>query len=329
MRAAVHDRYGPPEVLRIEERPAPVPGTGEILIKLGASSVTTADWRMRASAFPGGLWLAGRMMTGLWRPRRAILGVDGAGTVAALGAGVSHFSVGQRVFGFLGHGGHADYAIARADDAIVPTPPRLSDAEAAALPFGGLAALVFLRDVARVSAGQRVLILGASGGVGAYATQIAKALGAHVTAVASAENADLVRGLGADVVMDYRAEDPTRERGVYDLVFDTVGATDWPHIRAALKRDGLFLPLNFGLRDLWHMLRAKISGGPRMALHVNGDTPEDLAALLKMIAAGDLRPVIDRRYPLAEIIEAHRYVEGRHRRGAVVLDLSAPEQGDP
>ncbi|EPX83074.1 NAD(P)-dependent alcohol dehydrogenase [Salipiger mucosus] len=322
MQAATARRYGPAESLRIEDLPVPVPGPGEILIRVEASSVTTADWRLRASAFPGGLWLAGRMVAGLLRPRNPVLGSDVAGTVAAVGAGVTRFAAGDRVFGFIGHGGHAEYAIARADGALQRTPDSLTDAEAAALPFGAFTALAFLRDVAQVRPGQAVLIVGASGGVGAYATQIAKALGAHVIAVASGANADLLRELGADEVIDYRAEDVRRHRDRYDLVFDTVGATDWPGMRRALKRGGLFLPLNFGLRDLCHMLRAKLAGGPRMVLHVSGDTAEALADIVAMIEAGKLRPVIDSHYPLARIAEAHAHVEGRHRRGAVVIDVA-------
>ena len=326
MKAAVYENYGPAETVSVTEIPTPVPGRGEVLIRVGASALSTADWRLRASAFPGGLWLAGRLYAGLFRPRNRVLGTDVAGVVAAVGPGVTRFAPGDRIFGFIGSGGHADYAVAPETAALHKVPEGLPDAEAAALPFGGLAALVFLRDVAQLRPGQSVLIVGASGGVGAYATQIAKALGARVTAVAGAENADFLRDLGADEVLDYRKDDLARGPERHDLVFDTVGATTWPMMRKVLKKDGLFLPLNFGLRDLGHLLRARIAGGPRMALHVNDDRPEDLAALVTLLEQRKLRPVIGARFPLERIVEAHRFVEARHKRGAVVIEVAEPAE---
>jgi NADPH:quinone reductase-like Zn-dependent oxidoreductase len=210
MTAAVHDRYGPPDVLRLDRVPRPEPGAGALSVRVAASSVTTADWRLRASAFPGILWLPGRLMTGLVRPKNRVLGTEFAGTVAALGPGAAGFAPGDRVFGFCGHGGNADYLTVAADGPVVATPPALSDRAAAALPFGAISALVFLRDVARLGPGQSVLIVGGSGGVGVYAIQIARHLGAEVTAVASAANLELMRDLGAAHVVDYRAEDVTR-----------------------------------------------------------------------------------------------------------------------
>ena len=169
MKAATARRYGPADILQIEELPRPVPGRGEILLRVRAASVTTADWRLRAAAFPGGLALIGRLVAGLWRPRHLVPGSDVAGEVVALGAGVKGFEVGQRVVAVLGHGGHAEYGLAKAEGAVAPIPDSMGFDEAAALPFGGLTALEFLRDVASLRAGQKVLILGASGGVGAYA----------------------------------------------------------------------------------------------------------------------------------------------------------------
>ncbi|SDH39576.1 NAD(P)-dependent alcohol dehydrogenase [Alloyangia pacifica] len=325
MKAATARRYGPADVLRIEDLPRPEPGPGEILIRVRAASVTTADWRLRAAEFPGGLALVGRMVAGLWKPRHLVPGSDVAGEVAALGAGVGGFEVGQRVLAVLGHGGHADYALAKADGAVVPLPEDMGFDEAAALPFGGLTALEFLRDVANLRTGQEVLILGASGGVGAYAVQIAAALGAHVTAVAGPGRESLLRGLGAERVLDYRKDEIA---GRFDLAFDTVGATHWPQSRGLLGKQGLFLPLNFGLGDLWHLLQAKLSGGPRMVLHVSGDSRAGLEALLDLWRAGKLRPVIDSRFALKDIAEAHRLVETRHRAGAVVLEVGGDEAGN-
>ncbi|NDV53981.1 NAD(P)-dependent alcohol dehydrogenase [Salipiger sp. PrR003] len=320
MKAATVHRYGPADVLQIEELPRPVPGRGEILLRVRAASVTTADWRLRAAAFPGVLALIGRLVAGLWRPRHLVPGSDVAGEIAALGTGVEGFEVGQRVVAVLGHGGHAEYGLAKAEGAVAPIPDGMGFDEAAALPFGGLTALEFLRDVAKLRAGQKVLILGASGGVGAYAVQIAAALGADVTAVAGPRREAILRGLGAERVLDYRSDEIT---GRFDLIFDTVGAMSWPESRGLLDKQGLFLPLNFGLRELGHLLRSKLSGGPRMALHVSGDSREGLESLLALWREGRLRPVIDSRFALDNIAEAHRLVETRHRAGAVVLEVGA------
>ncbi|MCT4373195.1 NAD(P)-dependent alcohol dehydrogenase [Yangia mangrovi] len=320
MKAATARRYGASDILRVEDLPRPEPGPGEILIRIRAASVTTADWRLRAAAFPGGLALIGRLVAGLWKPRHLVPGSDVAGEVVALGAGVDGFAVGQRVVAVLGHGGHAEYGLATAKGAVAPIPEGMGFDEAAALPFGGLTALEFLRDVAKLRAGQEVLILGASGGVGAYAVQIAAALGARVTAVAGPGREVFLRGLGAERVLDYRRDEIA---GRFDLIFDTVGAMSWPESRRLLGEQGLFLPLNFGLRELGHLLWAKLSGGPRMALHVSGDSRAGLESLLALWREGRLRPVIDSRFALEDIAEAHLLVETRHRAGAVVLEIGA------
>ncbi len=319
MKAIVYDRYGPPDVLHLADVPQPEAGPGEVLVRVRAAAVTTADWRMRAAAYPGILWLPGRMMTGFLRPKHPVLGTDFAGEVVAAGPGASRFRLGDRVFGFSGRGAYAEYLTIAENGAVAATPDALSDAEAVALPFGAVSALVFLRGFAQLEPGQDVLILGASGGVGCYAVQIAKAMGAVVTGVASAANLDLVRDLGADRAIDYRAEDPMAGTDRYDLVFDAVGATDFARARPVLKPRGLFLPLNFGGREIVQVLLGKITGGKRIAIGVSGDSGADLDALKAMISAGTLRPVIDRIYPLDGIVEAHTYVEARHRRGAVVL----------
>lgn len=327
MKAIVYDQYGPPEVARLEEIPKPEIKRGEILVKVSASSVTTADWRMRASAFPGGLWLAGRLMTGLVRPKNRVLGVDFAGEVAAVGADVSRFRKGDRVFGFAGRGGHAEYLAVSAEGAIARTPDGISDPEAAALPFGALAALVFLRDVAKLKPGRKLLVVGASGGVGAYAVQIAKSLGAEVTGVASGGNADLVLGLGADHFIDYRTKDYAETGDSWDVIFDTVRPADFSDARRALKPGGLYLPLNFGVKDIIRSAFTGRRGAARMITTVNGDTREDIEAIAALVAAGDLRPVIDRRFPMSAVGEAYRHVEGRHRKGSVILEIMPGSAG--
>lgn len=327
MKAAIYTRYGGPEVVRIAEIARPVPGKGELLIRVGAAGVTTADWRLRAAAFPGAITaVAGRLMFGLFHPRQPVLGGDYAGTVEALGAGVTGFAVGQRVLGFQFPGAHAEYRVVKAAGAVAPTPEALSDVQAAALPFGGLSALEFLEGFAKVQPGERVLIVGASGGVGAYAVQVARALGAIVTGVASGGNRTLVEGLGADHFVDYRETDVTRLAGPYDVVFDTIGALDYPRAAPMLADGGRFVPLNYVLGDIWKGLGAR-RRGHRQILNVNGDTREGLDRLLAMIAAGQLRPVIDTVYPFDEIRAAHEKVETRRRKGAIVLEIGATATG--
>ncbi|MFW2542693.1 NAD(P)-dependent alcohol dehydrogenase [Primorskyibacter sp. 2E107] len=321
MKAATQDRFGPPEVVTIRDRPTPVPEPKAVLIRVGAAAVTTADWRIRAAAFPGITWLPGRIMFGLRRPKVPVLGVTMAGTVVATGEGVTRFQVGERVFGFVGQGGHAEYIAVKEDAAIIATPEALSDVEATALPFGGASALVFLRDVAKLTAGQHVLIVGASGAVGSYAVQIARILGAEVTAVAGPGRADMLTALGAHHVVDYRREDPASLRSQYDVVFDTIGATRWSTMRHRLKPGGVFVPLNMGGRELWDMIHAKVTGGPRVALSVSGDTAEDLEQLVRWIAEGTLRPVVDSVFPLARIVDAYEQVETRHSAGTVVVSI--------
>lgn len=324
MKSAVYDRYGAADRVRLDEGPVPRMGPDTVLIRTGAASLSTADWRLRASAFPGLLWLPGRLMTGLLAPRNRVLGTSVAGVIEAVGGQVTRFRPGQRVFGFIGHGGHAEYAAVPENAALIETPDTLSDPEAAALPFGAISALVFLRDIARLQPGQHVLIVGASGGVGSYATQIARAMGAQVTAVAGTGRADMLTALGATRTLDYHRQDPASDRAVYDVVLDCVGATSWAQMRRSLKPGGVFVPLNFGGRDLWHLLLSRLSRGPRLALAVSGDTVEDLAEIVRMVEEGALRPVIDRRYPLDRIAEAHARVERRHSAGTVVIDVAPP-----
>jgi NADPH:quinone reductase-like Zn-dependent oxidoreductase len=322
MKAAINRTYGGPEVVSIADMPRPVPGKGEILVRIGAAGVTTADWRLRAAAFPGLVsQIAGRLMFGIFRPRNPVRGSEYAGTVVETGAGVTEFAPGDRVFGFAWGGAHAEYLVAKADSAVVRTPARLSDAEAASLPFGGLASLEFLDRFAGVRAGERVLILGASGGVGAHAVQIAAALGAEVTGVASGARAELVRGLGAEAFVDYRKTDPKALSGPFDVIFDTVGALSYGDAAGMLAPGGRFVPLNFTIADMGDMRRAR-RNGHKVILKVNGDSKAGLQRLADMIEAGTLRPVIDRIYPFAAIRDAYAHVESRSRKGAVVLEIA-------
>ncbi|MGI3186535.1 NAD(P)-dependent alcohol dehydrogenase [Nioella aestuarii] len=325
MKAMICESYGSPDVVQPRELPRPEPGRGEVLVKVMAAGITTGDWRLRASAFPGGLWLPGRLMTGLFRPRKPVLGGDFSGVVEAVGEGVTRFRPGERVFGFSMFGAHAEYLTMSAEGSIAPIPGGLTFQEAASLPFGTNCAIEFLRDVAAVQPGQKVLIVGASGGVGGYAVQIAKWLGAHVTGVASGDNLDYLRDLGADAVVDYRVTDIATLSERFDLIFDTVGAISFSTAKGLLAERGLFLPLNFGIGDVPRALLSGFGGGKRMKLHVNGDSRALAETVADLVLAGDLRPLIDRVYPFDNIRDGYAHVEGRHRRGAVVLDIAGEE----
>jgi NADPH:quinone reductase-like Zn-dependent oxidoreductase len=323
MQACVYEQYGSADVVRLGEAEKPRAKAGEVLVRVHAASVTTADWRFRASAFPGVFWLPGRVMLGLLRPRNTILGMDFSGVVEATGREVTRFRAGDRVFGAASRGAHAEYVTVRESGAIVHKPACLTDPEAAAVPFGANCALAFLRGFTDVRPGQRVLVVGASGGVGVWAVQLARHFGAEVTGVCSARNVDLVRSLGAHHVVDYTAGVFAPEGAGYDLVFDTVGATTFTGCRGALSGNGIYLPLNGGLREMAQAVLTWRSAGRKVKFGISRNTREGLEVIVGLIQSGALRPVVDRVYPMGEIADAHRHVEGRHKRGSVVVAVDA------
>jgi len=324
MRAAVYTRYGPPDVLEVKDVAKPIPGDGDVLVRVHATTVAAADWRMR-KADP---FLA-RFFIGLWRPRKVnILGMEFSGTVESAGTAVTRFAVGDEVFGSSGFefGAHAEYVCMPEDGLLAMKPVNMSFEEAAAVLFGGGSALHFLR-AAGVQAGQHVLVYGASGSVGVFAVQLAKHFGARVTGVCSTANLDLVKSLGADEVIDYTREDFSETGRVYDVVIDTVGKSGYSRSLRSLKRGGcyvriggsgrLIVMLGDMLRRAWISStgRTKVIGG---IAHV---TREDVLFFKDLIEAGELRTVIDRRYSLDQIADAHRHAEGGHKRGHVVIVL--------
>jgi len=331
MQACIYQEYGPADVVKLGEAMRPEPKADEVLVRVHAASVTTADWRFRASAFPGVFWLPGRLMLGLLRPRNAILGMDFSGVVEATGESVTRFRVGDRVFGSASRGAHAEYVAVPASGAILHKPACLSDEEAAAIPFGANAALAFLRDFAKVEAGQRVLVVGASGGVGVWAVQLARHFGAQVTGACSARNVELVRSLGAHRVVDYTSEPLVRKGDAYDLVFDTVGVTTFAGCKDALSEQGVYLPLNSWLRQWAQALLTSWSKGKRVKAGISRNTREGLELIAGLIESGAVRPVIDHVYPMQEITDAHRRVEGRHKRGSVIvtMGLTPPSYAHP
>jgi NADPH:quinone reductase-like Zn-dependent oxidoreductase len=324
MQACIYEQYGSAEVVTLGEVATPAVKADELLVRVHAASVTTADWRFRAAAFPTGFKLAGRLMLGLLRPRNRVLGMDFAGTVVATGKKVTRFQVGDRVFGAtspMRRGAHAEYLTVKQSAAVIHTPAALTDQQAAAIPFGGSSALAFVRDFGRVRPGQRVLVVGASGAVGSWAVQLARHLGAEVTGVCSAPNLELVRSLGAHRVVDYASGPIARAGDDYDLIFDTIGVTTFAGCQTALAGKGMYLPLNAGLREIGQALRTWRSRGRRVKYAVSSNTRAGLETLVQLIEAGAVRPVVDRVYPMAQIADAHRHVEGRHKRGSVVVTM--------
>jgi NADPH:quinone reductase-like Zn-dependent oxidoreductase len=305
MKAAICTRYGPPEVLRIEDADKPSPGPDEVCIRVIAAAVTSSDCYVRGLNLPFAYRVLARLALGVRAPRRRILGMALAGQVESAGPAVTSFKPGDQVFGLDRHrfGAYAEYVCWPADGVLAARPANLTYAEAAALPYGGLLAMHFLRK-AHVSRGQRVLIYGASGAVGTSAVQLARHFGADVTGVCSGANRQLVQSLGATAVIDYTTEDFTARAETYDLIFDAVG-----------KRKSS--------RALRHSRRVLAPGGARLS--VDDGTPKllssDLTLIRQLAESGQIRPVADRCYRLDQIVEAHRYVDTGHKKGNVVVTL--------
>jgi NADPH:quinone reductase-like Zn-dependent oxidoreductase len=321
MQAVLWRRYGPPETLRLGEVRQPIPGPGEILVRVRATTVTSGDAKLRGCRGAGIFWLPLRLFFGLWRPRHPIPGMEFAGEVAALGRGTTGFAVGERVFGMAMRGAHAEYLTIHAAEAVAAAPWNLSDAQAAALPFGAITALVFLRDVARCRPGERLLVHGAAGAVGVHAVQLARHFGLHVTAVSGARHAQMLRDLGAHRVLDRATEDFTQRKAEYDIILDTVGGTRISQARRVLAPEGRHVLLVFGLREMAQMLWTRLRGHPRVLCAMAGTRKADLLAVRAWAEAGTLRPVIGQDMTLEDIVAAHRIVDARQKHGALVLHV--------
>ena len=316
MRAVVFDRYGPPEVLRLEEIERPAPKDDEVLVKVHATTVTRTDCGLRSAEY-----FVSRFFTGLLRPKRKTLGTELAGEVEAVGAAVREFEVGDEVFG-VKSGSHAEFVCLRESAPLAHKPAGMTFEEAAGVCDGAALALACLRK-ADVQKGQRILVYGATGSVGTAAVQLAKNFGADVTAVGNTKNIELVRSLGADEVIDYLQEDFTKNGKTYDVIFDAVGKHSFRRCRRSLRPGGTFVSTDPGF--MWHApllaLLTRWIGDKRVAMGITRYSKKDVLFLKELIEAGKYRAVIDRRYPLEDVVEATRYVETGQKTGNVVLTL--------
>lgn len=317
MKAAISRTYGPPETVELADLPPPVLRPGQVLVTVGAAAVTVGDARIRAARAPAGLSFGLRLAFGLRRPRQPVLGMFLAGRALGDGPG---YRTGDRVMGNTGMtlGAHAEL-VAVAGDRLVPIPTGLTDAEAAALMFGGLAAADFLIDKAGLAAGDRLLVNGASGEVGTAALQIARHLGADVTAVCRAENHDFARSLGAGAVRDYRDGPP---QGCWDVVMDVAGSLPWPVARPLLSPGGRLLPVTATLGQMLGAALRPRRGGQRITPATTSDGPQALRRLLDLHAAGAIRPVIGATFPLSDIRKAHALADSGHKRGACIVVMN-------
>lgn len=327
MKAVVYDQYGPPNVLKTVDMKKPTPKDNEVLVRVVLTTVTAGDTRMRGFNVPPSFWLPARLILGIRGPKHTLLGMECAGEVEAVGKDVTRFQVGDQIFAStiedLG-GAYAEYRCLGEDSVLAKKSADVSYVDAVTIPIGGRTALYFLRE-ANLKPGQKVLIYGASGSVGTFAVQLAKYYGAEVTGVCSTANLDMVKSLGADNVIDYTAEDFSTNGEIYDVIFDTVGKASFTACRQSLSDDGTYLQAagapGISMRMKWASMRSSqkmIAGGPP-------PNPEDMLFLQDLIASGQIVPVIDKRYGIDDIVEAHTYVDTGRKRGNVIIVVS---QGD-
>ena len=329
MKAIVYTQYGPADVLHLQEVEKPTPKDNEVLIKVHASSVTAGDCNARGFVFvPPGFGFLSRVMFGLRKPKQPILGTELSGEIAQVGKDVILFKQGDQIFGISEKfGAYAEYACMAEDASLVMKPANLTCAEAAAIPFGANTALYFLRDMAKLQSGKKVLIIGASGCTGVYAVQLAKYYGAEVTGVCSTRNLEMVLSLGADHAIDYTKEDFTQNGEIYDVIFDMVpGKSSFSRYKSSLKPNGLYLAGAGGLESIAQMVRTTLTGGKKVIAGMAPDRVEDSVFLKELLETGKLKPVIDRRYPLEQTAEAHRYVDTGRKKGNVVITVSAKKE---
>lgn len=328
MKAIIYTEYGSPDVLHLAEVAKPEPQDNEVLIRIHATPVNFGDLLARNFKsvtprqfnMPFFFWLPARLAFGFRQPKKPILGSEFAGEVAAVGAAVTRFKPGDEVFGYRGEnmGTYAEYVCMSETGMLALKPANMTYEEAATVPYGALTALSLLRKV-NLQRGQKVLINGASGGIGSAAVQLAKHFGAEVTGVCSTPRRGFVKALGADKIIDYTQEDFTRNGETYDVIFDILGKSSFGRGKKALKPAGVYLFASFKTKQLLHMLRTKIAGGQKVICALSSEKPEDLTFIKELIEAGQYTAIIDKRYPLAQAAEAHRYAEAGQKVGSVII----------
>ena len=319
MKAAIYTRYGGPEVVSIKELPIPQITPDQLLIKVHTTTVNRTDTGFRSAQY-----VVSRLFSGLWKPKKQILGCEFAGEIVETGANISKYNIGDRVFGFddRDFGGHAEFKCLSERGAIGLIPSNLTYTEAAALTEGSHYALVQLR-AAKIKPGDHVLVYGATGAIGSAAVQLLKEWGAVVVAVSNSKNVELVRSLGADEVIDYQTQDFRRTAHRFDLVLDAVGKSSFGICKTLLKPKGVYISTELGHRgeNVWRSILTRYSKGKRILFPIPSITPEDVTYLARLAEKGAFKPVIDRHYPLSEIVEAHRYVDTGSKTGNVVITM--------
>jgi len=335
MKAVVFTEYGSPDVLKLEELPRPAPKENELLVRVRATPVNYGDLTARDFAnsefnMPALLYLPARLSFGWKRPRINVLGSELAGEVAAVGSRVTKFKPGDAVFAYLGMkmGANAEYVCLPENGSVALKPANLSYDEAATLPYGAIMAVSLLQK-ARLQPGQKILINGASGGIGAMAVQLAKHYGAEVTGVCGAPRLDYVKSLGADKVIDYTKQDFTRNGETYDVILDVLGRTSFARCKKALTPDGVLLFASFKGRALFDMLRTRLFSRQKVICALANEKVDSLLLVKELVEAGKVKALVDKRFPLEQTAVAHRYIEAGHRQGNVVITLNhaAPHQG--
>ncbi len=321
MKAIIQTKYGPPDVLQLKEVDKPVPKDNEVLIRIYAATATKFDCWTRSCTAPTGMGLISRIAGGFTKPKKTIIGTELAGEIESVGKDVKRFKVDDQVFAFTENlGAYGEYICLPEDGAVAIKPVNMTYEEAAAVPYGGLTSLYFLRK-ANIQSGQKVLIFGASGGLGTFAVQLSKYFGAEVTGVCSTSKLELVKSLGADSVIDYTQEDFTKRGLTYDVIFDTVGKSSFSGCKRSLMKKGFYIFSTFGLPKLIQILWLSMTSSKKVVIGLLKGRAEDLIFLKELIEEGKIRVVIDKTYPLEQTAEAHSYVETGRAKGKVVITL--------
>ncbi|WP_034061519.1 NAD(P)-dependent alcohol dehydrogenase [Lacinutrix jangbogonensis] len=322
MKAAVFTKYGPPEVVQIKEVDKPTIKENQVLVRVSATAVTSGDARIRGFNIPLGFRTLSRLIFGITKPRKQVLGVVFSGIVEAIDERVTQFKVGDAVFGANNNfGTHAEYIAILERESMVLKPSNIDYTQAAAVPFGALTSLKFLRDFGKIKSGQKVLINGASGALGVYAVQLAKHFGAEVTGVCSAINLELVKSLGADHVIDYTTTDFTSNNETYDIIYDTVGKISFSHCKNSLNVNGRLLLAVAGISQYFKMLSTALIGNKKVVAGVAIFNKKDLNTIKVLLESGELKSVVGKSFLLEDIVEAHRYVDSGHKVGSAVVTL--------